>query len=306
MFLRPTFASWLGCLACGLLSATAAAQEADRPEVTVRRNLVYASPAGEDLLLDAYLPPGDGPFPAVLVVHGGAWRLGNKGQLSAYARALGENDIAAFAIDYRLAPRHHFPAQIEDCRSALRWIADNAETYHIDIARLGGVGYSAGGHLVALLGAEDPQSAEAAPVADGDAARGGGSPADAKSDLPRLCVVAAGGAPCDFRDFPERWDSLAYWLGGSRRELPDVYREASPAAHVSADDPPMFFYHGASDLLVPRQSPQAMVDALKAAGVEAEIYLAPGSGHIATTADAEALRRGFEFLAKHLKAQPAE
>jgi len=284
---------WLAC--CPFLAlataggfSSAFAQEPQPREVEVRYNLVYASHAGKNLALDVYLPSGEGPFPAAMVVHGGAWRLGNKGQLASYARALAENGIASFAINYRLAPEHPFPAQIEDCRDALRWIGDNAATYRIDTAHIGGVGYSAGGHLVALLGAQgipDEESPDEEP---------------ANRKPPRLCVVAAGGAPCDFRVFPERWDGLAYWLGGTRRQLPDVYREASPAAFATADDPPMFFYHGESDALVPRQSPQIMVDALKAAGVEAEIYLAPGIGHIATTADAESLRRGFEFLQKHL------
>ena len=287
--------SILAVLSAGALS-TASSQETGQREVEVRYNLVYASHGGKNLVLDAYLPAGEGPFPAAMVVHGGAWRLGNKGQLASYAQALAEKDIAAFAINYRLAPEHPFPAQIEDCRDALRWIAENSATYRIDTARIGGVGYSAGGHLVALLGAQGTPD-EVAPEEEAGAN---------ERPLPRLCVVAAGGAPCDFRVFPERWDGLAYWLGGTRRQLPAVYREASPAAFVTADDPPMFFYHGESDALVPRQSPQTMVEALKAAGVEAEIYLAPGIGHIATTADAESLRRGFEFLQKHLQPQPDE
>jgi len=291
----------VGCSLLVLWSAvapsSASSQEVAKREVEVQYNLAYASHGGKNLVLDAYLPAGEGPFPAALVVHGGAWRLGNKGQLAAYAQALAENGIASFAINYRLAPEHPFPAQIEDCRDALCWICDNAATYRIDTAHIGGVGYSAGGHLVALLGAQGiPDEASGDQEASADES--------ANDKPPRLCVVAAGGAPCDFRVFPERWDGLTYWLGGTRRQLPDVYREASPAAFATADDPPMFFYHGESDALVPRQSPQIMVDALKAAGVEAEIYLAPGIGHIATTADAESLRRGFEFLQRHLLPQP--
>ena len=127
--------------------------------------------------------------------------------------------------------RTQFPAQIYDCQAAVRWLRANAAKYKIDPDRIGGYGYSAGGHLVALLGALDD-----------DDFREPGLPADAPSA--RLQVVVAGGAPCDFRALPADSKRLAYWLGGTPAEKPDAYRDASPANYVTADDPPMFFFHG--------------------------------------------------------------
>ena len=260
--------------------AAPAAEPAAAPPYSVERNVVYASPAGMDLHLDAYLPHGDGPFPAVLVVHGGAWRVGSKGQLASYARKLAERGYAAFAINYRLAPRHPFPAQIEDCRSAVRWIRRNAEAYKVDSQRVGGIGYSAGGHLVALLGVTG--------AAAGD-------------DDTRLQAVCAGGAPCDFRTLPPDWEFLSFWLGGTRRTVPKLYEQASPAAQVRPDAPPMFFFHGEEDLLVPDESPRRMVELLTAAGVEASAFIVEKGGHLSAMWSPDALARSCEFLDRHLK-----
>lgn len=282
---------WGGVLrivvAAGLMAGVAtrgfAAEEAaDDETFRVEWNLVYATPDGTELRLDAYVPHGDGPFPAVLVVHGGAWRMGSKAQLAGYARALARRGYAAFAINYRLAPDHKFPAQIDDCRSAVRWIRRHADRYHVDPDRLGAIGYSAGGHLVALLGVT--------------AADGQGDDADT-----RLQCVCAGGAPCEFRTIPPDTEFLAYWLGGSRSEVPDHYRTASPLAFVTKDAPPTYFFHGEDDLLVPIRSPRAMADALTAAGVETEFHAVAGSGHILAMIDHPALDQAWRFFDRHLK-----
>lgn len=270
-------------LALVLSPAASAAEPVEPPAYSVERNLVYASPAGTDLHLDAYIPDGDGPFPAVLVVHGGAWRVGSKGQLAFYAGKLAERGYAAFAINYRLAPKHPFPAQIEDCRSAVRWIRRNAESYNIDPQRVGGIGYSAGGHLVALLGVT------------------GAASTDDPADDTRLQAVCAGGAPCDFRTLPLDWEFLAFWLGGTRRVVPELYEAASPAAQVRPDAPPMFFFHGDEDLLVPDESPLRMVEQLKAAGVEASAFIINKGGHLSAMWSPDALARACDFLDRHLK-----
>ena len=127
------------------------------------KNIVYKEIDDETLKLDAYIPEGDGPFPAILVVHGGAWRLGSKGQLAMYARSLAKRGFVCFAINYRLAPKHKSPAQTEDCRDAVRWVRQNGHKYKADPKRIGAMGYSAGGHLVSMLAttglskADDPK-----------------------------------------------------------------------------------------------------------------------------------------------------
>jgi triacylglycerol lipase len=209
--------------------------------------------------------------------------------LAAAAAALAANGYTAVAISYRLAPEHPFPAQIYDCQAAVRWVRANAKEFKVNPQRVGGFGYSAGGHLVALVGA----------LADNQL-REEGVPADAPSA--RLQAVLAGGAPCDFRPMPANSVGLSYWLGGSRNGKPDAYRDASPASFVTPDDPPMFFFHGERDELVPSNSPKAMVALLRERGVDAELHIVPAAGHLQAITDDEALRHVLAFADRHLKA----
>jgi acetyl esterase/lipase len=251
---------------------------------------VYANRDGKDLHVDVYLPQGKGPFPAVLVVHGGAWRTGNKMQLMTYAIRLANHGYAAFAINYRLAPAHKHPAQIEDCRAAVQWIRTNADKYGVDANRIGAIGYSAGGHLVSLLGCEGEKGASEA----------------GKAPSTRIQAVAAGGAPVDFRGLQKDAKPLVDLLGGKYAEKQEVYKEASPAAHVSSDDPPIFFFHGTSDELVGVPGVEAMVKALKAVKVPAELLLVEKGTHISAAMNKAAVERAVQFFDEHLKgAKPA-
>jgi acetyl esterase/lipase len=257
--------------------------------VEVRRNLVYVERETGNLGVDIYLPKGTGPFPGVLVVHGGAWTIGSRAQLAAVAMALAERGYTAAAISYRLAPQHPFPAQLCDCQAAVRWLRDHANEFKIDPERIAGFGYSAGGQLVALLGT----------LGDGDFREDGVSE---QAPSARLQAVVAGGAPCDFRVMPIHNSGLAYWLGGTRATKPDAYDLASPAAFVTNDDPPMFFFHGARDALVPISSPQRMVERLTSTGVAAEMYTIEDQGHIAALFDRDAMQRAIAFVDRYLKA----
>ena len=261
-------------------------------KVDVRRNVVYVERDSGPLGMDVYLPEGQGPFPGVLVVHGGGWTMGSRAQLAAIAMSFAQRGYTAAAISYRLAPKHPFPAQLHDCQAAVRWLRQHAAEYKIDPTHIGGYGYSAGGHLVALLGTLD----------DGGS-REAGVPETAPSA--RLQAVVAGGAPCDFRSLPAQSVRLAYWLGGSRAAVPEAYREASPAAFVSADDPPMFFFHGARDALVPIHGAQRMVELLTSIGVTAEMYTVEERGHFTALFDSEALRRAVAFTDRYLKSDEA-
>lgn len=272
-----------------MLAAGAGGGSLPAATIEVQRDQLYAQPDGERLLADVYQPADSNPHPAVLVVHGGAWTIGNKGHLGFAARQLAEAGFCAVAINYRLAPKYKFPAQLEDCQAAVAWMRDNAQRLHIDPARIGGFGYSAGGHLVALMGA----GATCKP-ADENAA--------AKPDCRLQCIVA-GGAPCDFRAMPAEERVLEYWLGGPRKEKPEAYRLASPAQFVTSACPPMFFFHGEDDLLVPLLTVKAMSSQLSRAGVASELFIVPNKGHILAMFDPEALRRGIEFFQQNLKAR---
>ncbi len=126
----------------------------------------------------------------------------------------------------------------------------------------------------------------------------------AQPDSPstRLQAVAGGGVPCDFRRFPKDIEMLSFWLGGTRRQQAEQYRLASPAEFVSSDDPPMFFFHGENDKLVPMDSPVAMCRSLSNAGVPAGMYVVPGVGHVFAMLDRTALEKCATFLAEKMQA----
>jgi acetyl esterase/lipase len=272
------------------ITALARAAAVRGGEFDVTYSQTYAQRDDGPLLADVYVPRGEGPFPGVLVVHGGAWRMGSRAQLAGVATTLAQHGLTAVAINYRLAPDHKFPAQIDDCKAAVRWMRSEAAKWKIDAAHIGGFGYSAGAQLVALLGTTSPD--------DGLE----GVPDAAMLPSTRLQAVAAGGTPCDFRPLPAHIDGLAFWLGGTPAQAPEQYRRASPAAFVSSDDPPFFLFHGENDQLVPVVSPTQMHAALAAAGVSAELYVAPKLGHIACCFSQEAIDRAVTFLESHLKA----
>ncbi|HVX15126.1 MAG TPA: alpha/beta hydrolase [Pirellulales bacterium] len=261
---------------------------ADEPAVEVIASVAYAEVDEEKLLADVYMPTGEGPYPGVLLVHGGAWLAGGKGRMRRIGTALAERGYVAVSVNYRLAPKHKFPAQLDDCRTAVSWMRDHAADYKIDPARIGGFGYSAGAQLVTLLafraasGAKDEQADRAA------------------WEKCRLQVVVAGGTPCDFRKLPPDSRYLAFWLGGTRREQEDLYRSASPMAFVSTASPPVFLYHGDEDQLVLPHGAKALRQALDDVGVEAELVTVAEAGHIATFMDAQALSAAYAFLDRHL------
>ena len=251
----------------------------------VTRAIAYKKPGGEKQLLDAYVPNGKKPLPTVLVVHGGAWTTGDKNQLRDYATSLAKRGYAAFAINYRLAPQHKHPAQIEDCRDAVRWLrTEGVKKYRVDASRIGAIGYSAGGHLVSML-----------------AVTGLNKKDDPKGIGTRINVACAGGAPVEFRSFPGRANFLGFWLGGPRDEFPKVYHDASPMAHITKDDAPILFYHGGLDLLVNQTDVRNMSAALKKSGIDSVYHHVRGAEHLGAAVDEKALTAAYDFIDKHLK-----
>jgi acetyl esterase/lipase len=248
----------------------------------------YRSWENYKLTLDVYVPEGVGPWPAILTVHGGAWRSGTKLNWVRHARKLARAGFVVVAINYRHAPEFKFPAQIYDCKAAVRWMRMNASQYKIDPDRIGGLGYSAGGHLVALLGTTDAD----------DGLEGEVTESEAKIST-RLQAVAAGGAPCDFEWIDEDSDGLDYWLGTPRSKDPEIWKRASPAHWLTPDDPPFHFFHGTLDRIVPSRSAQSLCARMRSLGIEAELVTYP-NGHFGLFSNLDAMDPVIEFFRKHL------
>ncbi len=263
---------------------TSAVPGSAETEFDLIEKIVYSKVGERELLLDAFVPKKDGLYPAVLVVHGGAWRTGNRHQLRSYANSLSKRGFVCFAIDYRLAPDHKFPAQIDDCREAIRWIRMNASDYKVDCEKLGAIGYSAGGHLVCLL------------------ATTGEAPGEMNGNVDtRIQAAAAGGAPTDFRIMADGGKWAEYWMGGNLKTVPEKFHAASAAAFADQNDPPVFFFNGTADELVPLAWTLSCHNALKAKGVKTEMHTIEGAGHIEAAMNAEALDKAYRFLESELQ-----
>ncbi|MFT5522075.1 MAG: acetyl esterase/lipase [Pirellulaceae bacterium] len=267
-----------------LLSTTAVA--AQNP--TIHRDLVYATRGDVKLKADLFTPTGTGPFPAILMVHGGAWMMGHQRHMDHISKPACLRGYVVLSITYRFAPKDKFPAQIHDCKEALRWLRENSEKFKMDPNRVAGYGYSAGAHLVSLMGTTDKK--------DGLEGESEGSEAST-----RLQAVVAGGTPTDFRVFPENNNKLSYFFAGTRKQKPQQYELASPNAFVTKDDPPFFFFHGTKDKLVPIVGAQEMKENLEKTGVRAEMFELDGKGHIAAVFDKDAISKSLDFLDSVLK-----
>lgn len=240
-----------------------------------RRGLVYARGCGEALTLDAYIPKGPGPFPGVLVIHGGGWSARRPGDMRGIARTLARRGYVALNVVYRLAPEHRYPAAVDDVREALRWARRESASLKLDRARVGAWGYSAGAHLAAMLGVEDGEDI---------------GPED------KVSAVVAGGTPAEFELWPKS-PIVTPFIGMTFEEAPDLWRAASPVHHVSPGDAPFFFYHGTKDVLVEPEQAKRMAAALAKAGVRHEVFWQEGRGHVtAFLFDGKAVRGALSFL----------
>jgi acetyl esterase/lipase len=265
----------------------------------IREGLTYGPNERNDL--DLFLPKDDGKSlrPAAIVIHGGAWRGGDKKDMRILAEPLAQRGYVVAAINYRLAPKWSYPAQLDDCQRAVRWLRKNAKEFRVDPKRFGAAGASAGGHLALLLGTREVRD-------DSDA--------DLKGISSKVqCVLSICG-PTDLTD--KRYaqaarDSdlgkiLIEFIGKPYDEAPNLWKEASPIYHVSPDDAPTFIIHGDQDSIVPFEQSVRFAEALRKVGVEVQLVAIKGMDHGPTTPEQrdelmKAVGQALEFFDKHLK-----
>lgn len=260
----------------------ASATEPTRTVFSVERDRIYSPPGWpETLRADLYRPIGEGQRPAVLLIHGGGWAPPDRrSQMTSIAERLAARGYVVMNATYRLAPKHQHPAAVDDLRQALAWLREQASELGARPDRVAAFGYSAGGHLAALLGTLD-------------------APADQ-----RIQAVVAGGAPTELAKWPDGKLVVRY-LGGRPDEVPERYAAASPIRHVSADDPPVFLYHGALDMVVPLDHATDYKAALDRVGVRSELYIEGGRGHVAAfLLDGGAVDAAIDFLDRTLSDLP--
>ncbi len=274
------------------------------PGFQAKRNLEYAPGGGSSQSLDLFLPnetPAS-PLPLVVWIHGGGWAKGSKEGTPAIL--LLPAGYAVASINYRLTGEAKFPAQIYDCKAAIRFLRANSAKYHVDPNHIGVWGGSAGGHLVALVGT----SADSKDI-EGDV--GGNLEQSSRVQ----CVVdwfgptdmsvwadhaKAAGIP--YKD-PDK-GGFGALFGTPLKDHADLIAKANPIAFINKNCPPFLIMHGDKDPTVPIGQSQMLLEALKTAGIESRLEIVPGAGHGGPGFQTPAVRAMVsEFLDKHLKAR---
>jgi acetyl esterase/lipase len=253
-----------------------------RAQTRVDRNVIYGMYSGSALLLDVHFPARPNGF-GVVLVSGSGWTAGSaysaaplkeSREVGVYAPPLLEAGYTVFAVTHRALPAFRYPAPVEDVQRAVRFIRHNAGSYGIRPDRIGGMGGSSGGHLIAMMatldGRGDPEDPD---------------PINRESSKLQCIVVRA--APSDFLTYrPSDADNGSLFLGFNLAAAPAVgsaehrlASSASPARFVSADDSPALLIHGDADARVPFAQAELMEGALHSVGVAVKLLRIPGGGH---------------------------
>jgi acetyl esterase/lipase len=279
-------------------------QPADHAGYRQLKNLDYVGKGNMRQTLDLFLPEGksERPRPLLVFIHGGAWRAGSKeGGFDRLLPYLEAGDYAGASINYRLTNEARWPAQIHDCKAAIRWLKAHAGKYGYDAGKIGVWGTSAGGHLVAMLGVSGD-----VPELKGEL---GGHLEESSSVN---CVVNYFGPSnlLTMDNFPSRIDHGAEdspegrLIGGALAANKDRADNASPVSYVSKGDAPMLLAHGSDDKLVPHNQSVDLAGRLKKAGVPTIFITMEGAGH--GFRSAELSRRVTAFLGHYLRGKESE
>lgn len=284
----------VSCFTAGVLPAA---------EVTVEEGITYGHGGDTELKLDLARPAGEGPFPAIVFIHGGGWYQGNRQAYKTLITEAAKRGYVAATISYRLMEFDEqqketttaapiFPAQIHDAKTAIRWVRANAERYDVDADRIGVTGGSAGGHLSLLVGLTDAN----------DGLEGEGGHPDQSS---RVQAVVNVFGPTEMASCYET-SSVAWifrlFMGGTPQDNAETYKAASPVTYISGDDPPVLTLHGDMDKLVPIAQATLLDEKLRSAGAPHTLIIYEGQGHgFRGDAQVQSMTAMWDFFEQHLK-----
>jgi acetyl esterase/lipase len=247
------------------------------------QNIAYAD-ASSTQKLDLYLPEGEGPFPVIINIHGGGFKLGDKSMVDqALGQALLEAGYAIASIDYRLSGEATFPAAVLDAKAAVRFLRANTGTYRLDPDRMAAFGQSAGGNIASMLGAsgdvaefDDPALGNAGVSSRVQAVINWFGPNDF-SQMDAQAKAQGCSASDQTHNAADSFESL--YLGVAVPDAPELVQQANPMSYLSPDDPPFLIQKGEQDCTVPVENTKMLADALEAAGLDVQYDLLEGVGH---------------------------
>lgn len=289
-------------LTWGLAVGAAAGQDQKKlavpADVELQRDVEYGKGGGRALRMHILKPkaPPKGPMPVLVWVHGGGWRNGSRDSGLARLAPFARRGYLCASIEYRLTGEAQFPAQIQDCKCAIRFLRARATEFNLDPNRIGVWGGSAGGHLVALLGTS----------AGIKELEGEGGWQDQPSHVQAVCdwygpsdllrILSTNAANDNAKS------AVGLLLGGAVKDNKEKAALASPLTHVSKKSPPFLIVHGDKDPLVPLVQSTILRDALKKAGVEVSLLVIEGAGHGFKGPQMEQAEKAVaEFFDRHLR-----
>jgi acetyl esterase/lipase len=276
-----------------LLALAPAAAFAADPAFSTSYGVPYTTAGGAELRIDIAQPSmGEGPFPAVLVIHGGAWHEGGREENHRYLADLAKHGYVAASPQYRFCPKDTFPAQLEDVKAAVRFLRSNAKSLKVDADKIAAMGFSAGAHLALLLGATGPADGFDGPVSKG-----------VPSARVEAVVDFYGPVDLTAKNFSDTAKGFVACLTGApAAEKPELAAKASPLTYVGSGDAAVLAFHGAKDDLVPPDQAFALMEKLSAAGVSGRFEFVLGAGHGFSGADWDlAWKEALDFLDATLK-----
>ena len=238
--------------------------------LNVQKDVTYARYGDRSLEMDIYRPKNAwGKLPAIVCIHGGGWAKGSREHHASIAQGLAARGYVAATISYRLSGEAPFPAAIHDCKAAVRFLRASADSYGIDPDSIGAIGLSAGGHLAALLASSpDVQEIE-----------GNGGSAGVSSAIQAAVPM---GAQTDFlsarnKEISAQKSIWQQFMSGSQEQQPELYRQASPLAHLSKKSAPCWLISGEQD--DPSTHGEAFRKKLESLGIENQLTLLEGAPH---------------------------
>ncbi|MCM8776973.1 MAG: alpha/beta hydrolase [Candidatus Omnitrophica bacterium] len=264
------------------------------PENTkVIKDIVYAEADGEKLLMDIYIPESQKPLPLVVWIHGGGWSKGSKENCYPALHLL-PYGYAVASINYRLTGIASFPAQLEDCKSAIRYLRANGAKYNLNTEKIGVWGPSAGGHLAALLGTTGD-------VSDFEK----GDYLEFSSKVQAVCDYYGPSSISDmhWRSYRKDGNSPEQLLiGKGKGDFTEKAKKASPVTYVSSSSAPFFIVHGDKDNVVHISQSKLLYDILLKSGVEVQLHIIKGAGHGGPEfIKQEIIEKVVSFFDRHLK-----
>jgi acetyl esterase/lipase len=250
--------------------------------------MTFSKVEGVDLSMDVYSPPERtrAPRPAIVLLYGGAWMAGRKEDVRGIAQILARNGFTVAAPTYRLAPKHKWPAMIEDAQTAVRFVRSQSKEWGVDPNRIGSAGFSAGGHLALLLGSEETRLRKGL---------------EYPKYSSRTTAILNIFGPTDMRrDFGPMFDpAFSTVLGKPRKDAAHEILDASPVAKLTAKSAPVFTIHGDRDPLVPVAQARWLTENLERLKIDHITIIVPGMAHnldLTSRAQRSAFDRGVKFM----------